>query len=176
MDQTHRALINPVWHPLPSRYWSMISLSWEIQLLCFCFLKSIIKRLSAETISNGVHVTQPDALWQRVLGCCTSSDGVLGHKLCHKSEGTCAQGTRRWWQCSYLRLQERDRREENYKEKQRERTSERERRRSAFLLCLAWWIAWGGATWHLSPNQPGTITSGGRTGDLLGSCAQLPVK
>lgn len=55
-------------------------------------------------------------IWQPVSGCCVSPDGVLCPKLCHKSEGTCAQGTPRWWQCSYLRLQEIDRREENYKE------------------------------------------------------------
>lgn len=181
VNQTHRSLISPVWHPLGSQDWWKISLSWEIQHLCLCVFfkkrKSIIECLNGdtETAPNSVHV-QPDALWQRVSGCCMSSDGVLCHKLCHKSEGTCTQGTRRWWQCSYLRLQDIDRWEENYKEKWRERVSERERQRSAFLLCLPWWISWGGAIWHLSPNQPGTITSRGRTGDLLGSCAQLPVK
>lgn len=117
---------------------------------------------------------QPDELWQRVSGYCMSTNGVLCRKLCHKSEETCTQGTPRWWQCSCLRLQEIDRREENYKETWRERVSERERRRSAFLLCLAWWISWGGAIWHLSPNQPGTITSRGRTGDLLGELCTAP--
>lgn len=115
-----------------------------------------------------------DSAWQCVSGCCMSADGVLCRKLCHKSERTCTRGTPRWWQCSCLRLQEIDRREENYKETQRGGVSERERQRSAFLLCLAWWISRGGAIWHLSPNQPGTITSRGRTGNLLGELCTAP--
>lgn len=81
---------------------------------------------NTENISNGGRVMLPDELWQRVSGCCMSADGVLCCKLCHKSEGTCTQGTPRWWQCSCLRLQEIDRREGNYKETQRERAWKRE--------------------------------------------------